>query len=110
MKSGDIVLVDFQGAREIKRRPAVVVSTDTYHLVRPDMILGVIATRIDSADTATDYVLQDWQEAGLKRISAFRSYFGTYERSNVSKVIGQLSNLDWNEIQKRLRIAIAVTD
>ena len=38
VKPGDVVIVDFPGVTGIKRRPAVVVSTDTYHRTRPDTI------------------------------------------------------------------------
>ena len=37
-QAGDVVLVDFVGATGVKRRPAVVVSTDTYHAHRPDAL------------------------------------------------------------------------
>ena len=108
MTSGEIVLVNFQGATGIKRRPAVVVSTDAYHLERPDVILAVITTRVDSATAKTDYSLRDWQDAGLHKPSAFRAYFGTYERTNVSSVVGKLSDHDWKEVRVRLSISIAI--
>lgn len=58
-KPGDVVTVDFPGAQGIKRRPTVVVSTDTYHNARPDVILGVLTTQVAKATAPTDYVLQD---------------------------------------------------
>jgi len=48
-KPGDVVTVDFPGALGIKRRPAVVVSTDTYHTTRPDVILAVLTSRVAGA-------------------------------------------------------------
>lgn len=76
MTAGEIVLVNFQGARGIKRRPAVVVSTENYQRTLPDVVLAVITTQIDSAGAPTDYLLKDWQAAGLLKPSAFRAYFG----------------------------------
>ena len=70
MTPGEIVLVNFQGARGVKRRPALIVSTDAYHESRPDVVLAVITTQIDSASAPTDYLLNDWQLAGLKSPSA----------------------------------------
>ena len=32
LKAGDVVVADFPGITGVKRRPAVVVSTDAYHL------------------------------------------------------------------------------
>ena len=109
MTSGEVVLVNFQGARGVKRRPDVVVSTDAYHQSRPDVVLAVITTQIDSAISPTDYLLKDWHLAGLKNPSAFRSYFGTYERRSLATVIGKLSERDWQEVQGRLRIAISIS-
>jgi mRNA-degrading endonuclease toxin of MazEF toxin-antitoxin module len=58
-KAGDVVLVDFPGATGVKRRPAVVVSSDTYHTHRPDVVLCVLTTRFPAAMAPTDYELQD---------------------------------------------------
>lgn len=41
----DIVTVDFPGAMGIKRRPAVVLSSKTYHSNRPDVIIGLITSQ-----------------------------------------------------------------
>jgi mRNA interferase MazF len=70
--SGAIVVVDFPGVTGIKRRPAVIVSSQLYHRERPDVIL--VTSQIDSATAASDYLLQDWKAAGLHRPSAFRAF------------------------------------
>jgi mRNA interferase MazF len=90
-KAGDVVTVDFLGAAGLKRRPAVVVSSDAYHAERPDIILGVLTTNVSAAVTSTDYVLHDWRSAGLHAPSAFRSYFGMALPLAVH-VIGYLSD------------------
>ncbi|MET0398470.1 MAG: type II toxin-antitoxin system PemK/MazF family toxin [Longimicrobiaceae bacterium] len=98
---GDVVTVDFPGATGLKRRPAVVVSSHLYHAHRPDVVLGVLTTQIASASTPTDYLLQDWQAAGLNRPSAFRAYFGMSERGAV-RVVGHLSERDWEGVRSCL--------
>ena len=105
--AGEVVTADFVGATGVKRRPAVVVTSSLYHQHRPDIVLGVLTTQIDSATTPLDYVLQDWAAAGLRQPSAFRAYFSMAERSDV-KVIGRLSDRDWAEIQERLKRAFGV--
>lgn len=107
LKPGDVVTVDFPGALGIKRRPAIVVSTHTYHTTRPDVMLGLLTSQIDGATAPTDYILQDWSTAGLHSSSAFRSFLATLPATSVV-VIGHLSDHDWREIQARLRIALAV--
>jgi mRNA interferase MazF len=108
VRSGDVVTVDFPGATGIKRRPAVVVSTDTYHKTRPDTILGLLTSQVAAATGPTDYVLQDWQTAGLRRPSAFRTFLATLPTASLT-TIGHLSEQDWRKVQGCLRVALAVT-
>src|SRR5579862_2684494 len=88
-KAGDVVLVDFVGATGVKRRPAVVVSSDTYHAHRPDVVVCLLTTQLAAATTPTDYALQDWRAAGLHAPSAFRVYIGT-RLSQEAEVVGHL--------------------
>jgi mRNA-degrading endonuclease toxin of MazEF toxin-antitoxin module len=106
--AGDVVLVDFPGATGVKRRPAVVISTDTYHAHRSDVILCLLTTQFRAAMPPTDYLLQDWSAAGLHARSVFRVYIGTRLAGEV-QVIGRLSDRDWREVQARLRLGLAVT-
>jgi len=107
IKPGDVVTVDFPGARGIKRRPAVVVSTDTYHKTRPDVILSLLTSQVAVATGPTDYVLQDWQTAGLRRPSAFRTFLATLPTASLT-TIGHLSEQDWRKVQGCLQVALAV--
>lgn len=107
MKAGSVVTVDFPGASGVKRRPAIVVSSATYHAERPDVILAVVTSRIGKANSKTDYVLKDWSIAGLSKPSAVRIYIGTRESSEVA-IIGSLSAQDWLEVQERLRMSLEV--
>ncbi|MBM4085103.1 MAG: type II toxin-antitoxin system PemK/MazF family toxin [Planctomycetes bacterium] len=108
LQPGDVVVADFIGATGVKRRPAAVLSTELYHRHHPDIVLGALTTRITSARTPTDYVLQDWAAARLHAPSAFRAYLGTYVASAV-QAIGRLTQRDWQEVQARLNLALAVT-
>ena len=102
---GDVVTVDFPGAMGIKRRPAVVVSSDLYHRERPDVVLAVLTSVVGAVVTSTDYVLQDWSAAGLKTQSAFLAYFATAHQNQV-RPIGRLSARDWTEVRDRHSKAI----
>src|SRR5687768_5365116 len=102
--AGDVVTVDFVGARGIKRRPAVVLSSTAYHAQRPDVILGVLTTNIASATASTDYALQDWASAGLRAPTAFRAYFGMAEQASI-RHIGKLSDRDREQVQERVRLS-----
>jgi mRNA interferase MazF len=108
LKPGDVVSARFVGAVTTKFRPVVVISTDLYQAARPDIIVAEITTQIARATGPTDYVLRDWAAAGLLQPSAVRIYLNTVS-ARVRKWIGHLSDRDWQEVQARLRIALAVT-
>lgn len=104
---GAIVVVGFPGVTGIKRRPAVIVPSALYHRARPDVILGIITSQIDSANAATDYLLQDWKAAGLRRTSAFRAFLITLPRSAITARLSQLSETDWQAVRERVKVALA---
>jgi mRNA interferase MazF len=107
LNPGDVVIVDFPGAIGIKTRPSIVLSTNLYHTHRPDVIAGLVTTNIAAATAPTDYVLQDWAAAGLHQPSAYRSYLVTLDDGSLP-AIGHLSDRDWQEVQRRLKLALAV--
>lgn len=67
------VIAAFPGARITKARPAVVSSTAAYQLHLPDVILGLITTRLADALCPTDCEITDWKSAGCVRRPAFGS-------------------------------------
>jgi mRNA interferase MazF len=107
MNAGDVVISTFPGVETTKRRPSVIVSTASYHAERPDVILALITTNVSTAIKSTDYVLQDWFAAGLKRPSAVRIFLFTLPTASVMQ-IGKLSDRDWLEVRNRLQIALNV--
>ena len=108
VQTGDVVTVDFPGALRVKRRPAVVVSTYTYHTTRPDVVLALLTSQTAGTTGPTDYLLQDWSAAGLHSSSTFRVFLATLPAASIV-MIGHLSDRGWHEVQARLRIALAVS-
>lgn len=107
--SGDLVSVDFPAATGMKRRPAVVLSSATYHAIRPDIIVGLITSQMKGLG-ATDYVLQDWAASGLRVASVFRSFIVTLPTSTNIVRIGQLSERDWKGVRSCIKMAFAELD
>lgn len=105
VETGDVVVSYLPGARQSKRRPAIVVSAPDYHAQRPDLLLAIITSRVEDATTAFDCVLFDWQEAGLRSACAMRSYLFTVEQGEVVK-IGRLSDADWQAVREKLKRAL----
>ncbi|MBD2496458.1 type II toxin-antitoxin system PemK/MazF family toxin [Nostoc sp. FACHB-280] len=106
---GDVITVDFPGVTGVKRRPAVVLSSATYHTIRPDVIIGLITTQTTSL-VITDYTLQDWSLAGLRVASIFRSFIVTLPPSANLVLIGHLSERDWKGVCACVKIALADLD
>jgi len=107
---GDVVAVNFPGVTGVKRRPAVVLSSSLYHTSRPDVIVGLITSQTAAALGPTDYLLQDWAQAGLRLPSAFRSFLVTLPPSTNPVVMGHLSDRDWREIRACVKAALAPLD
>jgi mRNA interferase MazF len=106
LNPGDLVSVDFPGVTGVKPRPAVILSSSTYHSIRPDIIVGLITSQAKRLG-ATDYILQDWAVAGLRVESIFRSFIITLPRSANIIQIGHLSERDWQAVCTYIKVAFA---
>jgi mRNA interferase MazF len=104
---GAIVAVNFPGVQGVKRRPAVILSSAVYHASRPDVIVGLITSQTAAALGPTDYLLQDWTQAGLRVPSAFRSFFATLPPATNPVLVGHLSERDWQGVRACVTIAFA---
>ena len=54
MKPGDVVIGVLPGAAETKVRPAVVISSDTCLVERPDVLAGILTTKLPRKAASTD--------------------------------------------------------
>lgn len=106
MKPGDVVVGVLEGAVETKVRPAVVIASTTYLTERPDVLLGILTTRVPKPPASSDYALQDWRVAGLRAESYFRAYVLTVHRSELT-IIGHVSDRDWNNVKACVSNAFA---
>ena len=107
MKPGDVVVGMLPGTVETKVRPAVVIASEAYLRERPDVLVGILTRKKPPRLASTDYMLQDWQSAGLRAESCFRTFVLTIHRSELT-VIGHLNESDWSKAQACVRRAFAV--
>lgn len=93
---GDVVLVTFPftNLQTTKKRPAVIISSLSYQQTRPDFILMAITSQIKKDLSVGEYILQDWQHAGLLKPSMIKPLIATLEQSKIVKYMGHLSNTD----------------
>lgn len=99
---GDIALVafPFTNLQATKKRPVVVISN---MLTRPDIILMAITSQIKQPLEFGEYLLAEWQQAGLPKASVIKPLVATIEQKQIIKSIGRLSPVD----QKGLEVVLA---
>lgn len=106
----DVLLVPFpfSDLSVTKVRPAVVVSSSIYHDVEPDLILAAITSNVLVTASPMDYILKDWQAAGLRHPSALKPVLFTLDPTRVIHRVGRLTVADQNEVDRRLRRALGL--
>ncbi len=85
IEAGDVVTAYLSGASDTKRRPTVVISTSAPHQARPDVLLALITSQVEKADSEFDAALYDWQAVGLKVPWAMPSFLFTKPARDVIK-------------------------
>ena len=93
---GSVVLVPFPFTDQsgVKKRPAVVVSSNLYHADRRDLIILAITSQIRMPLSFGEALVADWQAAGLLKPSVFKPVLTTIEQTLVLQVMGALSTAD----------------
>ena len=99
---GDAILVDiaFSGASGHKRRPAVVISTNTFNNAGIKLIVAAITSNVSPPFRPGDTLLSDWNLAGLLKPSAVRGVFATVDKVEVVRKLGTLSAGDFTRVEK----------
>jgi mRNA interferase MazF len=106
-RRGDIVLVSFVFSDEAgaKRRPAVIISSESYNQKRQETIISAITSRTDRT-LVGDYFINNWQESGLLLPSTATGIIRTIKQSMISTKLGTMSREDMKGIDKQLRIVL----
>lgn len=102
---GEVLLVPFpfSDLSTTKVRPAVVISGDAYHQTEPDVVLAAITSSLRGATGSFDYILKDWEAAGLRYPSALKPVLFTLDPTRVLHRVGALTAGDLSEVSERLR-------
>jgi mRNA interferase MazF len=89
---GDVVLVPFPFTNQMtqKKRPAVVVSSNSYNQLRPDVILIAVTSQISSQTQIGETIVGNWSSAGLIKPSAIKPVLTTLEKTLIIKMLGKL--------------------
>lgn len=107
-KQRDVILVDFgftEGGGS-KKRPALIISSDSYHKSRQEVIIAAITSNTERV-LFGDTKMADWQSAGLLYPSLVTAIIRTIKNNLILRKLGILSKSDFQEvgasIEKSLR-------
>jgi mRNA interferase MazF len=106
---GDVVLVGFIFSDEsgVKRRPAVMISSEVYHSDRDEAIIAAITSRIDRV-LVGDHLINDWQGAGLLFPSIATTIIRTIKQSMIARKLGSMSIPDMEAIESKLKLVLGL--
>lgn len=106
---GDVILVGFIFSDEAgeRRRPAVVVSSNAYHRSRQEAIIAAITSRTDRI-LMGDYLIRDWQDAGLLFPSVATGIIRTIKQDMIARKLGTMPGSDMRGIEDKLREALGL--
>jgi mRNA interferase MazF len=101
---GDVVLVAFVFADETgkKLRPAVIISTPTYHRKRQEAIVAAITSNVKRL-TVGDHLIADWRGAGLLFPSLATGIIRTIRQTMIDRKLGTMPKPDMEAIDRELR-------
>lgn len=107
LKQGDVVLVEFvfSEGSGVKRRPALVISGESYHRGRQEAIIAGITSNTGRV-LIGDSKLNDWRKAGLRYPSLVAAIVQTVKQKMIPRKLGALSRADLVAVKKNLREAI----
>ena len=101
-KKWDIVLVPFPFTdfSSIKKRPALIISPDSYNNSGDDVLIAFITSNIPNNLKKGDFLIKNWKTSGLPLPSLLKIKIPTVNKSIIIKTLGVLSVEDKKEFQK----------
>jgi len=106
-KRGEVILVRFIFSDETgeRQRPAVIVSSDSYHQSRQEAIIAAITSRTDRI-LVGDHLVSGWREAGLLFPSVATGIIRTIKQDMIARKLGIMPLPDMKRIEVNLREAL----
>jgi mRNA interferase MazF len=109
-RRGEVVLVPFPftDLSAVKRRPALVLSTDEYNSATGDLIIAQITSRVNSPPRPGDYPMQQWRQAGLNAPSLVRARMTTLHSSTILRTVGRVSSQEMAAAGRSIATALGL--
>ncbi len=109
---GEVILTEiaFSGEPGRKRRPAVIISCNEFNNGGIKMIVAAITSNISPPFRRGDLLIDDWQDAGLVKPSSVRGVIATVDRQDVVRIMGRLSDGDFDRVMSAVCHALLGRD
>ena len=104
-KFGDVILVPFPftDGSSSKKRPAIVISSDSYNQSKPDLILIAVTSQVNTDLQFGETLVTDWSAAGLLKPSIIKPVIATVEKNLVIRKLGELKSPDLEALENTLQ-------
>jgi mRNA interferase MazF len=104
-KFGDVILVPFPftDGTSSKKRPAIVISSDSYDRSKPDVILIAVTSQVNTSLQFGEALVIDWSVAGLLKPSVIKPVIATVEKNLVIRKLGKLQAPDLETLENILQ-------
>ena len=110
-KFGDVVvcLFPFSDGSQSKKRPAVVISPLDFNQRKEDLIILAITSKVEKL-LPFEAKLEDWDDAGLFKESAFKSSIFTISKNKIHMKLGLTSKRDKIRLIKMINSIVTTND
>jgi mRNA interferase MazF len=107
---GEVVLVAFTFTDEsgAKRRPALVVNSETYSNDRDEVVIAAITSTTDRI-LVGDHLIADWHTAGLLFPSVATGIIRTIKQSMIDRRLGKMTISDMTKVDLNLRLIFRIS-
>ena len=102
---GDVLLVPFPFTDQTttKKRPTIVISSNAYNRQKPDILLIAVTSQINTQLEFGEMLIDEWEKAGLIKLSAVKPIITTLEKYLVIKKLGKLESVDIQSLKNLLQ-------
>jgi mRNA interferase MazF len=106
---GDVLLVPFPFTDQTttKKRPTIVISSNAYNRQKTDILLIAVTSQIHTQLEFGEMLINEWEKAGLIKLSAVKPIITTLEKHLVIKKLGKLEAKDIQSLKNLLQQIIA---
>jgi len=106
-RPGDVILVNFvfSEGEGVKKRPALIISSEDYHLGRQELIMAAVTSNLDRR-LIGDTTVNEWKKAGLVHPSTVTAVIRTIKQNMITHRLGRLTDSDFELVRKNLKTVI----